>query len=76
MKPGELIAEQGELEINAGKAVIKLSMAAGVVPQSSCNFKPMAPASICSSNAAGKLALPLPKNPKFIGKLSAASNIR
>ena len=47
-------------------------MAAGVVPQSSCSFSPMAPARSCSSSASGRLALPLPRNPKFIGRLSAA----
>ena len=51
------------------------SIAAGVVPQSSCNFKPIAPARTCSCKATGKLALPLPSNPKFIGKPSSARNI-
>ena len=54
----------------------QLLMAAGVVPQSSCNFRPMAPALTCSCNAAGKDALPLPSSPKFIGKASAACNMR
>ena len=35
----------------------------------------MAPALICSSSESGKLALPLPRKPKFMGKLSAACNI-
>jgi len=36
----------------------------------------MAPASICSSSDAGKLALPLPRKPRFIGKASAACIMR
>ncbi len=40
---------------------------AGVVPQSSCSFRPMAPALICSSSGAAWLALPLPRKPMFIG---------
>ena len=51
-------------------------MAAGVVPQSSCSFRPMAPASICSRSASGRLALPLPRKPRFIGKASAACSMR
>ncbi len=51
------------------------SIAAGVVPQSSCSFRPYAPATICSSSAPGRLALPLPWKPRFIGKLSAAFSI-
>ena len=54
----------------------QLSMAAGVVPQSSCSFRPMAPASICSCSAVGRLALPLPRKPRFIGKASAACIMR
>ena len=53
----------------------QLSIAAGVVPQSSCSFSPQAPASICSSRAAGRLALPLPMKPRFIGNDSAAFSI-
>ena len=53
----------------------QLSIAAGVVPQSSCSFRPMAPASTCSSSGCGKLALPLPRKPRFIGNASAASSI-
>ena len=37
----------------------QLSMAAGVVPQSSCSFRPMAPASTCSSSAAGQAGVAL-----------------
>ena len=51
------------------------SIDAGVVPQSSCSFKPMAPASTCSVSASGKLALPLPRKPMFIGRSSTACNI-
>jgi hypothetical protein len=51
-------------------------MAAGVVPQSSCSFRPMAPASICWLSASGRLALPLPRKPRFIGKASAACSMR
>ncbi len=53
----------------------QLSIAAGVVPQSSCSFRPQAPASTCSWRAAGRLALPLPMKPRFIGNASAARNI-
>ncbi len=51
-------------------------MALGVVPQSSCNFKPMAPAATCSIKASGSDALPLPKKPRFMGKPSAAWMMR
>jgi hypothetical protein len=54
----------------------QLSIAAGVVPQSSCSLRPIAPASICSSSARGKLALPLPMKPRFIGSASAACSMR
>ena len=54
----------------------QLLMAAGVVPQSSCSFRPMAPASTCSRSAPGRLALPLPRKPRFIGKASAACSMR
>ena len=43
------------------------SMAAGVDPQSSCSFRPMAPAAICSRSGAAWLALPLPSRPMFMG---------
>ena len=52
------------------------SMAPGVVPQSSCSFNAQAPASTCSSSAAGSEALPLPAKARFIGKASAACSIR
>ena len=48
------------------------SIAAGVVPQSSCSFSAAAPALTCSSSAAGSEALPLPANSRFIGNASAA----
>ena len=51
------------------------SIAAGVVPQSSCSFRPIAPASTCWRSASGRLALPLPRKPRFIGKASAACSI-
>ena len=41
-------------------ATTVLSIAAGVVPQSSWSFSPMASARTCSSNAIGRLAFPLP----------------
>ncbi|MCY1369236.1 hypothetical protein D9M68_703200 [compost metagenome] len=45
----------------------QVSIAAGVVPQSSCSFSPIAPASTCSRSGACWLALPLPSRPIFIG---------
>ena len=51
-------------------------MVAGVVPQSSWSFKPMAPASTCSIKASGWAQLPLPVKPRFMGKASAAWSIR
>src|SRR5882672_3870937 len=53
----------------------QLSIAAGVVPQSSCNLRPMAPALICSTKGKGKDAFPLPRKPRFIGNASAACSI-
>ena len=53
----------------------QVSIAFGVVPQSSCSFRPQAPASTCSSSARPTLALPLPMKPRFIGKASAAFSI-
>ena len=52
------------------------SMADGVVPQSSCSFSPITPAWTCSRSASGRLALPLPRKPRFIGKASAACSMR
>src|ERR1700721_477981 len=48
------------------------SMAAGVVPQSSCSLRAQAPALTISSSAAGREALPLPAKPRLTGKASAA----
>ena len=63
--------------VSVASATFKqLSIAAGVVPQSSCNLRPIAPALICSCRASGKDALPLPKKPRFIGKASAACSMR
>jgi hypothetical protein len=53
-----------------------LSIAAGVVPQSSCSLSPIAPAATCSRSASGRLALPLPVKPRFIGNASAACSMR
>ena len=53
----------------------QLSIAAGVLPQSSCSFRPTAPAWTCSSSGPGWLTLPLPKKPRFIGNASAACSI-
>ena len=50
-------------------------MAAGVVPQSSCNFSPHAPARSCSANGSGVDALPLPRKPMFMGRESTAWSI-
>ncbi|MNT25028.1 hypothetical protein D3C72_1605320 [compost metagenome] len=51
----------------ASATVRQVSMACGVVPQSSCSFRPMAPASTCSVSGPAWLALPLPRKPMFIG---------
>ena len=51
-------------------------MAAGVVPQSSCSFRPQAPPTTCSISASGLAALPLPKKPTLTGSPSAACSMR
>ncbi len=51
-------------------------MAPGVVPQSSCSLSAQAPAVTISTSASGRLALPLPERPKFIGKASSDCSIR
>lgn len=51
------------------------SIAAGVVPQSSCSLKPAAPAAIVSCRSSGVEVLPLPERPMFIGKASVACSI-
>ena len=43
-------------------------MAAGVVPQSSCSFRPIAPASICSRSGSGEEEFPLPEKSQIDGK--------
>src|SRR6476646_10446648 len=43
----------------------QLSIAAGVVPQSSCNLSAQAPALIISTSDAGREALPLPEIPRL-----------
>ena len=48
----------------------QLSMAAGVVPQSSCSFRPMTPGRDLLPSGLRRLALPLPSRPKFIGNES------
>ena len=50
----------------------QLSIAPGVVPQSSWSFKAHAPAFTCSIKASGFEEFPLPANAKFIEKESAA----
>ncbi len=50
----------------------QVSMAAGVVPQSSCSFSPMHPAPSCSASPSGRAALPLPRSPTFTGNASSA----
>ena len=52
------------------------SIAAGVVPQSSCSLSAQAPASTCSIRPSGSEALPLPAKPKFIGHASDACSMR
>ena len=51
------------------------SIVAGVEPQSSCNFKPQAPAAICSNSAGSMESFPFPSRPKFRGSSSRASSI-
>ena len=64
------------LHVVSSATLRQQSIAAGVVPQSSCSLRPMAPASTCSLSASGRLALPLPRKPRFIGKASAACSMR
>ena len=56
--------------------VRQVSIAAGVVPQSSCSLRPITPASTCWRRASGWLALPLPRKPMFIANASAACSMR
>jgi hypothetical protein len=46
----------------------QLSMAAGVVPQSSCSLRPMAPASICSCKRVGQGRIALAQKAQVHGK--------
>src|SRR5438132_12935662 len=48
----------------------QLSIAAGVVPQSSCSLSAQAPAVIISTSDAGREALPLPEIPRLTGNAS------
>ncbi len=50
-------------------------MAAGVVPQSSCSFRPTAPARMMSTMPSGFDEFPLPVNPMLIGMESVACSI-
>src|SRR5882724_12095407 len=51
---------------NSSATPRQVSMAAGCVPQSSCNFRPRAPARICSRSGSGEAQLPLPRKPRFM----------
>ncbi len=53
-----------------------LSIAAGVLPQSSCTLRPHTPASTCSRRAPGNAPLPLPSRPTLTGRSSTAWYIR
>jgi hypothetical protein len=52
------------------------SIAAGVVPQSSCSLNPPAPPRNCSHNASALTVFPLPSNRMFSGMPSIARSIR
>ncbi len=51
----------------ASATLRQASMAAGVVPQSSCSLKPEAPARSCSRRPSSLTVLPLPSRAKFSG---------
>mmetsp|Transcript_882 Transcript_882/g.3440 ORF Transcript_882/g.3440 Transcript_882/m.3440 type:complete len:370 (+) Transcript_882:3219-4328(+) len=51
------------------------SMAAGVVPQSSCSLRPTAPAAMMSCRPSGLELLPLPVKAKLSGRSSVACSI-
>ncbi len=55
--------------------VRQASIAAGVVPQSSCNLNPAAPARNCSHNPSGDTVLPLPSSTTFTGHAVVARSI-
>jgi hypothetical protein len=46
------VGVQRDLHVHASATDRQLSIAAGVLPQSSCSLRPMAPASTCSSSGA------------------------
>jgi hypothetical protein len=52
------------------------SIAAGVVPQSSCSLNPPAPARSCSHSASVLLVLPFPISSTLIGRWSIACSMR
>src|SRR5262249_22931305 len=60
------------LYVESSATARQQSIAAGVVPQSSCSLSEQAPPSIISSSAAGREALPLPAKPRLTGNPSAA----
>jgi hypothetical protein len=60
----------GHLHVHASATLRQLSMAAGVVPQSSCSFRPMAPARPARA-APRQAGVALAGKPRFIGKASA-----
>mmetsp|Transcript_39931 Transcript_39931/g.118455 ORF Transcript_39931/g.118455 Transcript_39931/m.118455 type:complete len:229 (+) Transcript_39931:1323-2009(+) len=59
----------------SSQKVRQVSIAAGVVPQSSCSLKPAAPAWITSSIPCGSDVFPLPEKPKLSGSESVARSI-
>ena len=60
---------------NSSATLRQQSIAAGVVPQSSCSLKPIAPPASCSASPSGLAEFPLPRKPKFSGKPSVAWSI-
>lgn len=77
-KPGliERIAMQRHRMSISSATVSAQSIAAGVAPQSSWIFRPMAPALICSRRPSGFEPLPLPSKPMLTGNVSAACSMR
>jgi hypothetical protein len=57
----------------------QLSIAAGVVPQSSCSLRPMAPARICSRSAVGRARVALAEEAEVhregLGGLAASASM-
>ena len=72
----ERVGVDGDRDVESLGDTKAVSMAAGVVPQSSCNLRAQAPASTISTRARGSEALPLPKKPRLTGSPSAACSIR